>query len=264
MFDIQDYQPKELIVVDTGPEPSSFFVEKAKEDPRIIYRHFRVADSRLDLPEGWKKGAPVSLGISDQDLWTSLGDVPVAWSLGLKRNVAIELAAGEIIAHFDDDDLYATDYLSFMHERLSTVLKKSQDSPVTSEYIESKLAPAAVTLKAWHLLDLSDMTFGYMDVENDPLVPKEQRYGWMFGWGFSYMFTRACWELTPVPDVEWSEDISFYEDLKRLKVPVVPVKPPGPEKADVKTVEFRLGWCMLMHRNTAFLCCFIYWYGIPW
>ena len=40
-------------------------------------------------------------------------------------------------------------------------------------------------------------------------------YGWLFGWGFSYMFTRSCWELTPVPDVEWSEDISFYEDLKR-------------------------------------------------
>lgn len=98
---------------------------------------------------------------------------------------------------------------------------------VMSEYIESKLPPAAVTLRAWHLLDLSDMTFGYMDVENDPLVPKDQRYGWLFGWGFSYMFTRSCWELTPVPDVEWSEDISFYEELKRLKVPVVPVHPPS-------------------------------------
>lgn len=98
---------------------------------------------------------------------------------------------------------------------------------VISEYIESKLPPAAVTLRAWHLLDLSDMTFGYMDVENDPLVPKDQRYGWLFGWGFSYMFTRSCWELTPVPDVEWSEDISFYEELKRLKVPVVPVHPPS-------------------------------------
>lgn len=228
----QDYDPKELVVVDTGPEPSAFFQEKAQEDPRIIYRHFRVADSRLDLPEGWKKGAPCSLGISDQDVWENLGEAqPTSWSLGIKRNVAIELAAGEIIAHFDDDDLYAPGYLSWMYERLSNVLKKSKDSPVTSEYIESNMPPAAVTLKAWHLLDLSDMTFGYMDVENDPLVPKEQRYGWLFGWGFSYMFTRSCWELTPVPDVEWSEDISFYEELKRNKVPVVPVKPPGASKA---------------------------------
>ena len=68
--------------------------------------HFRVADSRLDLPEGWTKGAPCSLGISDQDVWEKLGEAqPVSWSLGVKRNVAIELAAGEIIAHFDDDDL---------------------------------------------------------------------------------------------------------------------------------------------------------------
>lgn len=221
----QDYDPKELIIVDTGPKPSAFFSE-LRDDPRVIYRHFVVADSRLDLPEGWRKGAPVYFGISDQELWTELGLEPKAWSLGLKRNVAIELAAGEIIAHFDDDDLYAPGYLSWMHERLGNVLNKDKD-PVISEYIESKLPPAAVTLRAWHLLDLSDMTFGYMDVENDPLVPKDQRYGWLFGWGFSYMFTRSCWELTPVPDVEWSEDISFYEELKRLKVPVVPVHPPS-------------------------------------
>jgi hypothetical protein len=63
-------------------------------------------------------------------------------------------------------------------------------------------------------------------------------YGWLFGWGFSYMFTRSCWELTPVPDVEWSEDISFYEELKRNKVPVVPVKPPGASKARWKLMEW--------------------------
>ena len=80
---------------------------------------------------------------------------------------------------------YAPGYLSWMYERLSNVLKKSKDSPVTSEYTESNMPPAAVTLKAWHLLDLSDMTFGYMDVENDPLVPKEQRY-----WAVVFLFVN--------------------------------------------------------------------------
>lgn len=61
---LQDYDPKELIVVDTGPEPSAFFSE-LRDDPRVIYRHFVVADSRLDLPEGWRKGAPVYFGISN-------------------------------------------------------------------------------------------------------------------------------------------------------------------------------------------------------
>lgn len=36
---VEDYDPKELVVVDTGPEPSAFFQEKAQEDPRIIYRN---------------------------------------------------------------------------------------------------------------------------------------------------------------------------------------------------------------------------------
>ena len=62
---LQDYDPKELIVVDTGPKPSAFFSELGRDDPRVIYRHFVVADSRLDLPEGWRKGAPVYFGISN-------------------------------------------------------------------------------------------------------------------------------------------------------------------------------------------------------
>ncbi len=53
--------------MDTGPEPSAFF-SQLQDDPRVIYRHFVVADSRLDLPDGWRKGAPVYFGISNLDL----------------------------------------------------------------------------------------------------------------------------------------------------------------------------------------------------
>ena len=82
--------------------------------------------------------------------------------------------------------------------------------------------------------------FGYMILLRMKFNFSDQLpgYGWLFGWGFSYMFTRSCWELTPVPDVEWSEDISFYEELKRNKVPVVPVKPPGASKARWKLMEW--------------------------
>ncbi|CAJ1327598.1 unnamed protein product, partial [Effrenium voratum] len=55
-FSIQEHEPKELVVVDTGPYASAFMEEKAREDPRVIYRHFQVADSRVDLPDGWKQG----------------------------------------------------------------------------------------------------------------------------------------------------------------------------------------------------------------
>ncbi|CAE7709015.1 hypothetical protein AK812_SmicGene37570 [Symbiodinium microadriaticum] len=240
-FRHQDYEPKQLVVVDTGPLPSDFLQAKAREDARVVYRHYQVADSRMDMPEGWKEGKPVTFSIGDQNVWTEYGsEATASWSLGLKRNVAIQLAQGEILAHFDDDDLYASGYLTWMKQRLDKTLDKARSEKEKKEreekekqpplHKESRLIPVAITLREWHLLDLSDMTFGFMDVERDPLIPREQRHGWLYGWGFSYMFTRACWELAPVPDVEWSEDISFYEELRRLQVPVVPVPlPPGHE-----------------------------------
>jgi len=39
-------------------------------------------------------------------------------TLGHKRNQLIQLASGEIVAHFDDDNLYAPEYLSTMVEAL--------------------------------------------------------------------------------------------------------------------------------------------------
>ena len=45
----EDYDSKELVVVDTGPEPSAFFLEKALEDPRIIYRNLLGFSSLSEL-----------------------------------------------------------------------------------------------------------------------------------------------------------------------------------------------------------------------
>lgn len=237
----QAYEPKELVVVDTGPEPSEFMMEKARLDPRVVYRHYLVADSKMDLPPDSDTAgvAAASFHVSDLSSWQSRGvDKPAsAWSLGLKRNVACQLARGEIIAHFDDDDLYGPEYLNWMVGRLREVIREHNNpAPDRSlsgmrrdpekERLPETLGPGAVTLSEWHLLDLSDMTFGFMDVKDDPLIPKKQKRGWLFGWGFSYVFTRAAWELTPVPDVEWSEDIEFYTILEKLKVCVVPVELP--------------------------------------
>ncbi|CAE7540133.1 smrc-1 [Symbiodinium sp. CCMP2456] len=247
-FRHQDYEPKQLAGLQSaclkrGPggwgTPAQALTDPSAacsgEDERVVYRHYQVADSRMDMPEG----KPVTFSIGDQNVWTESGsEASASWSLGLKRNVAIQLAQGEILAHFDDDDLYASGYLTWMKQRLDKTLDKARRENETKEreekekqpplHKESRLIPVAITLREWHLLDLSDMTFGFMDVERDPLIPREQRHGWLYGWGFSYMFTRACWELAPVPDVEWSEDISFYEELRRLQVPVVPVPlPPG-------------------------------------
>merc|ERR1712176_1097731 len=69
----QFVRDKELIVIDTGPSPSYFF--KCLSDIRVRYVH-------IEGPED-------------------------SMTVGAKRNRALNLASGEFVAHFDDDDLYA-------------------------------------------------------------------------------------------------------------------------------------------------------------
>src|SRR5438067_1124522 len=66
----QDYEPRELIVIDDGDVPVADLVPT---DPRIRY-------VRLDGRR----------------------------ALGAKRNIGCELAAGEFVAHWDDDDWNAS------------------------------------------------------------------------------------------------------------------------------------------------------------
>ncbi|CAK0847854.1 unnamed protein product [Prorocentrum cordatum] len=76
-FRTQDYEPKELVVVDTGLRPSEFFVKCARDDPRVVYRFFPVDDAREGCrPRGGR----------------------AAWTLGLKRNIACCLSPEEALA----------------------------------------------------------------------------------------------------------------------------------------------------------------------
>jgi len=70
----QDYPNAELIIIDDGIEPCSEFIT---EDPKI--RYFYVKSVSV---------------------------------IGTKRNMACNIATGEFIVHWDDDDLYAPDWIS--------------------------------------------------------------------------------------------------------------------------------------------------------
>ena len=116
-FRLQTYEPRELVIVDSGSKPSFFFSEKSREDPRVIYRFFYVSDSKetdpmaaVILHNGWTEATAEMIkrkkGIEFKP--------QSGWSLGLKRNLACHLACGAVIAHFDDDDIYAPRYLAHM------------------------------------------------------------------------------------------------------------------------------------------------------
>ena len=77
VFNHQNYSDKELLVMDDSAEKSPFFAEL--QDDRVTYLHLTSSST-----------------------------------IGHKRNLMADIAKGEVIAHFDDDDYYAPDYLQTM------------------------------------------------------------------------------------------------------------------------------------------------------
>lgn len=209
-FTSQSYEEKELVVVDTGSRPSSFFLAKAAEDSRVIYRHFHVDDSRENDPMSaviLNDGFNMLTG-EDVKKRRGLSFKPTSgWSLGFKRNLCCHLAHGPIIAHFDDDDLYASCYLQHMCHALQRGTA-SLDRPL------------ACTLAEWHMMDVKDQSFGFFSPNREPLLEHEQRESFQYGYGFSFVYTKAAWELVKFPDTEWSEDGDFMGRLQLKKVPI--------------------------------------------
>lgn len=184
-----------------------------QEDPRLIYRFFPVEDLRESSPEAH----------AEHQLSGIQGSLPrQAWTLGLKRNVACHLSRGEVIAHFDDDDLYAADYLERMSHSLLAAERRTHmpTGRQANTRLDERLRPALVTLSEWHILDLHDQAFGFFDPKSDPMVHEDARDSMVLGYGFSYVYTRSAWDLVAFPDVEFSEDGEFAAALLAKGAPV--------------------------------------------
>eukprot|EP00913_Durusdinium_trenchii_P035945 g33632.t1 len=201
-FCSQTYEEKELLVLETGSRPSEFLQKKAKEDSRVVYWHFPVEDSRENDPmsavildDGFSvyTGEEVKKRSAGVDGAAGLHFKPKAgWSLGFKRNLCCHLARGTVIAHFDDDDLYAPRYLEEMREALLIAERSSA----------AAARPAAATLAEWHMMDVKDQRFGFFSPRNEPLLEHEQRESFLYGYGFSFVYTKSAWERVPFPDTE--------------------------------------------------------------
>jgi len=98
-FCMQDWPDKELIVLDTGGDPSPFFTQRAEEIDLSARRSLQP--SPLD--------DPCVRYVHVREYGLTLGD---------KRNQLLQLASGEIIANFDDDNVYAPQYLTLMTGQL--------------------------------------------------------------------------------------------------------------------------------------------------
>jgi glycosyltransferase involved in cell wall biosynthesis len=199
----QDWPHFEWLILDNSPEKASFF--RSIRDPRIIYHH----DA------------------------TSL-------SVGMKRNILAAQASGEYIAHFDDDDYYAPNYIS---EVLSSLRHNNAD---------------ATKLTGMFIYDARYHNFFYWDQMKraerqyicKPNFPFSSRVGdtekafikHRLGFGFSYVYKRKLWDDIGFPDVNFAEDLCFMAEATA--------------KHSVLLNQDRIGMCLHVIHQTNLSGCF--------
>lgn len=166
----------EWLIDDDSDMPSSFLRELSARDSRIHYRH------RNEVV-----------------------------SIGFKRNGMIARATGEFIAHFDDDDYYAPNYLQFM---LSTLVEHQADLIKFSGFFV--YSPAAqflgymdLTAKVGHHYMISNDRFEEITFHDKMQIGAD----FIVFYGYSYVFRRDTALRFPFRDISLSEDEHFAKDL---------------------------------------------------
>ena len=162
----------EWLVLDDSPVPNAWMQALAAGDPRIRYQHSAVR-----------------------------------MTIGCKRNRLIEDARGELIAHFDDDDHYASHYLAdlvrLLQERRADLIK----------------------LSAFFMYAPTTSFFGYMDLNarvglhyvltgsevSQLEFHEKQQIGadFILFYGFSYVYRRALLQVSGFDDIDLRDDESF-------------------------------------------------------
>ena len=142
-FLAQDYGSSELIIVDDGTDA---IADLLPADSRIRYHRL---DRRL--------------------------------SIGAKRNLACELAAGPLIAHWDDDDWYPCWRLSCQAAALA-----------------SSHAEICGTSQLYYVSDAGRKAFRYTYSDRRPWVG-----------GNTFMYKKAFWQRSRFPEIQVGEDSKF-------------------------------------------------------
>jgi glycosyltransferase involved in cell wall biosynthesis len=151
-FTSQDHPAKDLWVLDETSVPSPFFTALGDKDPSVHYLHAQRT------------------------------------SIGHARNTLIQSCSGSVVAHFDDDDVYAPHYLSSMLDQL-----RRADADL-------------VKLASWNERNEKNGDRWRYEGHRRP-----QRDLW--GWGFSYMYRRYVTTRVSFPTISHAEDYQFVQSL---------------------------------------------------
>jgi glycosyltransferase involved in cell wall biosynthesis len=179
-FKSQTYPEKELLIFDDSPSSSPFF--EGLPDRTVIYLY------------------------SSQKL-----------TIGEKRNQLIQLAKGDVIVHFDDDDYYAPNYVEKALEALG-----DRDF---------------VTLDGWFAYAQKQRGFFYWDTREvgnchykvspgddleviyTELIPDEEKQIWaeatQWGFGFSYLYRKSIFETFSFEETDFGEDYKLVQQIRQ-------------------------------------------------
>lgn len=153
-FLAQTYPNKELIIIDDGPDRVSDLIP-----PGGLIRYYHIQERR---------------------------------SVGEKRNIAINAAAGDYIAHFDDDDW---SHPSRLKEQIKLLIGAQT---------------SIVGYRSMYFLDETNKrAFVYMNDEE------------LYALGTSLLYSRAYWKGGKFPDKYVSEDNDFISRAQRSRGLVV-------------------------------------------
>lgn len=173
-FSHQTYKNKELLVYDDSPSPSPFF--QSLQDEKVTYSHN-----------------------------------PIRKTIGAKRNALIQMASGEVIAHFDDDDYYAPVYLEKMVEKLgdADLVKLSKwmawreiDGSLW-EWDTSQIADSHFNVSGW------DQKVVRFDLAKLIPEPKEFNEANVWGYGFTFVYKKSLCDGLSFEDINAGEDGAF-------------------------------------------------------
>jgi glycosyltransferase involved in cell wall biosynthesis len=166
-FAHQTYEDRELLVVDDSPDgrPSPFFSNL--NDSRVTYKN-----------------------------------VTTHFTLGYKSNVLVDMATGEIIVHFDDDDYYAPTYL----EKMAALLEHADFVKLSKWYAWRETDGSLwewdtrVVEKSQFLVTSKKVHF-YENFINDPKKIEPFIDGTLWGFGFSFVYRKSLWKVNPFGSV---------------------------------------------------------------
>jgi glycosyltransferase involved in cell wall biosynthesis len=162
----------EWIVIDDSDTPSAFMM--GLNDERVVYRH-----------------------------------LPSRLSIGEKRNLAVELARSEVIAHFDDDEVYAPDYLATMLDYMRVC--EAEFVKLGAFFLYSRTYGQ---FAYWDLMRKKGLHFCWSDRPMTMLNFPEENAAFAnnhLGYGFSYVYTKRLWAAQPFEHRSFNEDGQFVE-----------------------------------------------------